>query len=281
MKRTTHGIFIAAVTLALLSVTALHSQTPNAYGYSTGYGTVYGSFGLAQTMQTMYNASQMQMRKSMARNAMIQKWGLAAVEKAERESAAKSSGGSKAAAPSNPQIVVPPPRVVRNHGVFRPDATIDTGTALADALGDTPEEKALIKRIYSGTKTAYEKAAAEKGWKNNIAGGLTFFTVTAMTVYRDAEEPSDKAVDDYYAVVNASLDEIPEFGKVPNKDKQSFQNMLIGFSGLLLAGYTEGKQNGDAATLESYRKLAGGLIQLVLKTDPENLGLENGQIVLK
>jgi hypothetical protein len=57
--------------------------------------------------------------------------------------------------------------------------------------------------------------------------------------------------------------------------------MLIGFSGLLLAGYTEGKQNGDVATLEGYRKLAGGLIQLVLKTEPENLGLENGQIVLK
>jgi hypothetical protein len=281
MKRTTRGQLITAIILAFLSVTALHSQTPNAYGYSTGYGTVYGSFGLAQTMQTMYNASRMQMQKATARNAMIQKWGLAAVEKAERESAAKSSGGSRAAASSNPQIAVPPPRVVRNHGVFRPDASVDTGTALADALGDTPEEKALIKRIYTGTKTAYENAAAGKGWKNNIAGGLTFFTVTAMTVYRDAEEPSDKAVEDYYAVVNASLDEMPEFGKVPNKDKQNFQNMLIGFSGLLLAGYTEGKQNGDAATLEGYRKLAGGLIQLVLKTDPENLGLENGQIVLK
>ena len=67
MKRTTHGIFIAAVILAFLSVSVLHAQTPNAYGYSTGYGTVYGSFGLAQTMQTMYNASQMQMRKAMAR----------------------------------------------------------------------------------------------------------------------------------------------------------------------------------------------------------------------
>ena len=74
---------------------------------------------------------------------------------------------------------------------------------------------------------------------------------------------------------------MPEFGKVANKDKQNFQNMLIGFGGLLLAGYTEGKQNGDAATLEAYKKLAGGLIQLVLKADPENLKLENGQIVLK
>ncbi len=286
MKRTFRDnlkAFSYLFVLAFLGVGSLHAQTANAYGggYSTGYGTVYGSYGLAMATQNIYNASQMQMRRAMARNAMIQKWGLAAVEKAERESAANSSGGAKSAAPSNPQIVVPPPRVVRNHGVFRPDPTVDTGQALAEALGDTPEEKSLIKQIYSGTKGAYEKEAAAKGWKNNIAGGLTFFTVTAMTVFRDAEEPSDKAVEDYYAAVNASLDEMPEFGKVTNREKQNFQNMLIGFGGLLLAGYTEGKQNNDAATLETYRKLAGGLIQLVLKTDPENLRLENGQIILK
>ncbi len=275
MKRINHKTLIA-VTISLM----FFSLTANAQ-YSTGYGTVYGSYGLAMATQNMYNASQMQMRKAMARQAMINKWGLAAVEKAEREAAAKSSSGAKPSAPSNPQIVVPPPPVVRNHGVFRPVASDDTARALADALGETAEEKALIKRIYTATKAAYEKAAAAKGWKNNIAGGLTFFTITAMTVYRDAEEPSDEAVDAYYKIVNASLDELPEFANVASKDKQSFNNMTIGFAGLILAGYTEGKQNNDAATVETYRKLAGGLIQLVLKTDPENLRIENGQIVLK
>ena len=152
---------------------------------------------------------------------------------------------------------------------------------LDEICRDSQTGFALIKQIYAGTKAAYEKAAAAKGWKNNIAGGLTFFTVTAMTVYRDAEEPSDEAVDAYYKVVNASLDEMPEFASVSNKDKQNFNNMTIGFAGLLLAGYTEGKQSGDAATIETYKKLAGGLTQLVLKTDPENLRIENGQIVLK
>ena len=256
-----------------------HAQTYNAYsgGYSTGYGTVYGSFGLAMATQNMYNLAQMQMQKAMARQAMINKWGRAAVEKAEREAAS----GGKTSTASNPAIVVPAPPVVRNHGVFRPDSSIDTGKAMADALGETPEEKALIAKIFSATKSAYEAQAGPKGWKNNIAGGLTFFTVTAMTVYRDAEEPSEEAVETYYKVVNASLDEMPEFAKVSNKDKQSYNNMLIGFSGLLLAGYTEGKENNDAATVENYRKLAGGLIQLVLKIDPERLKLENGQIMLK
>lgn len=285
MKRTYESLGARAIFFAsvLLSVTALHAQTYNAYsgGYSTGYGTVYGSFGLAMATQNMYNTSQLQMQKSMARQAMINKWGLAAVEKAEREAAAKSSSGAKPAAASNPQIVVPPPRVVRNHGVFRPDPSVDTGKAMADALGDTPEEKALIKRIYTGTKTAYDAQAAAKGWKNNLAGGITFFTVTAMTVYHDADEPSDDAVDNYYKVLNAALDEMPEFANVPNKDKQNFNNMTIGFGGMLLAGYMEGKQANDAATIDTYRKLAGGLIGLVLKADPENLRVENGQIVMR
>ena len=102
-----------------------------------------------------------------------------------------------------------------------------------------------------------------------------------MTVYHDAEEPGTEAVEAYYKAVNASLDEIPEFASVSNKDKQHFNNMLIGFGGLLLAGYTEAKQTGNAASLESNRKLAGMLINMVLKTEPENLRSENGQIVLK
>jgi hypothetical protein len=165
--------------------------------------------------------------------------------------------------------------------VYRPDPSVDTGKALADNLADTPEEKALIKQIYAATKAEYEKEAAVKGWKNNIAAGLTFFTVTAMTVYHNAEAPGDEAVNTYYRVMNVALDEIPEFATVANKDKQAFNNMLIGFSGMLLAVYLEGKQNNDAAELATAKKLAGMLIEMVLKTDPENLRIENGQIVMK
>ena len=285
MKRITEQLitFGFAIVIAFLTMPDLSAQTRNTYGggYSTGYGTVYGSFGQAMATQNMYNHMQLTMQKTMARNRMIAKWGLAAVEKAEREAGTKSSSASKATTSSNAKIVVPPAPVVRNHGVFRPDPAVDTGKPLADALGDTPEEKALIKQIYTGTKTFYEKQAGVKGWNNNIAGGLTFFTVTAMTVYHDAEEPGDEAVAAFYKVLNATLDEIPEFATVTNREKQNYNNMLIGFGGMLLAGYLEGKQNGDAATIETYKKLAGGLIELVLKTNPENLRLENGQIVLK
>lgn len=102
-----------------------------------------------------------------------------------------------------------------------------------------------------------------------------------MRVYQDGGEPSDEAVANYFKAVNGALDETPEFAAIANKDKQGFNNMLIGFSGLLIAGYSEGKQNKDADTLATYKKLAGMLIKIVLKTDLENIRIENNQIVMK
>jgi hypothetical protein len=270
---------LAALVFALTFLYAgVNAQIQAAGGgyYRAGYPTVYGSFGQASAAQSrMYDQVKVQTRRMTEREALIKKWGLPAVEKAEREAAAKT------AKPSNPQIVVSPPPVVRNYGVFRPDPTVDTGTALADALGGTPEEKALIKQVYASTKVEYEKEAATRGWKNNIAAGLTFFTVTAMTVYHDAAVPSEEAVQAYYKVINVALDEMPEMAKAANKDKQGFNNMLVGFGGLLLAGYAEGKNNNDTAALASNKKLAAMLIEMVLKIDAENLRIENGQIVLK
>jgi len=271
---------LAALTFALgfLCPGVANAQIQAAGGgyYRAGYPTIYGSFGQASVAQSrMYDQVKVQNRRMTERDALIRKYGLPAVEKAEREAAAKDS------TPSNPQIVVPPPPVVRNYGLFRADPTVDTGKALADALGGTPEEKALIKQIYTSTKAGYEKEAATRGWKNNIAAGLTFFTVTAITVYHDAEVPSEDGVNTYYKMMNVVLDDLPEMGKATNKDKQGFNNTLVGFGGMLLAGYVEGKNNNDAATLASYKKLAGMLIEMVLKTDPENVRVENGQIVMK
>src|SRR6185503_1873937 len=149
MGRKNHR-YVAALTFAfafaVLTTGVATAQTWNSSsgGYNTGYGTVYGTFGQAMATQNIYNTMQMQMQKTMMRNAMIKKWGLAAVEKAEREATSNSS--SSRAKASNSQMVVSPPPVVRNHGVFRPDATVDASKAFADALGDTPEEKALIKQ---------------------------------------------------------------------------------------------------------------------------------------
>ena len=258
MKR----LLVFTVCLFTFSV-ASPAQTQTAWGYSTGYGNVYGSFGLAQTMQSMYNVARAQALKRTA------------------GAAARPASGGQVTARSNAKPVVQPPRIVRNYGKFVPDPNVDTGRSFADALGETPEERQLITNIYTATKTAFDKEASARGWQNNIAGGLTFFTVTALTIYHDSDEPGDAGLQSYYEILNATFDEIPEFKSVSNRDKQNFNNMTVGFAGLLLAGYLEGKQTGNAETIASYRKLAGEMIKMVLKTDPENIKVENGQIVMK
>src|SRR4030095_5149311 len=102
--------------LAFLCAGVANAQIQAAGGgyYRAGYPTIYGSFGQASVAQSrMYDQVKVQNRRKTERDALISKWGLGPVEKAERETAAKG------AASSNPQIVVSPPPVVRNYGVFR------------------------------------------------------------------------------------------------------------------------------------------------------------------
>ena len=42
---------------------------------------------------------------------------------------------------------------------------IDASRQIADALGETPDEKKLYKQIFDATKASFEKEAAAKGWK--------------------------------------------------------------------------------------------------------------------
>ena len=285
MSRTTRNLNTSIFVLPLFCVlfaAASFGQTYNSNtgGYNTGYGTVYGSYGLAMATQNMYNFNQMNMQRLTMRQAMINKWGKAAVEKAEREAAAgrsTTSGGTRAGTKAESGPVIAP---LKNVGKFRPIANTVSVNALADAVGETPEEKQLIRNIFKATKTAFEKEAGPRGWSNNIAGGLAFFTVTAMTVYHD-EEPSEEASQAFFFTLNQTMDEVPEFAAMTNKQKQEFYDLMIGFSGILLAGYMEGKESGDRETVAAYQKIAGGLIELVLKVDPRNLRTENGSIVIR
>ena len=262
-------LIVPAILLAVFALPAA-GQTYNSMtgGYTTGYGHMYGSLGMAMATQNLYNSMQIQMQRAMMREAMIKQHGRAAVEKAERDAAGSPAG----------KIKVPPARVVRNFGKFRPDAAVDTGKLLGDTLGSSPEEKALLKQIYETVKAGYEKEASAKGWQNNIAGALTFFIVSSATVYHDDPEPSETSVAALYDAINASIDETPEFGKMANKDKVAFNNLLVAFAAIPLATYTEGKQNGDAATVKTAGQLAGQLLQMILKTDPEKIRFENGTV---
>lgn len=258
--------FFASLVAVFTLYAAASAQTYNSMsgGYNTGYGTVYGSFGMAAASQNMYNTMQMIMQRNMLQATM------------------KNSGrsGNGAADPSKKTggHVTPTAQPPKNYGRFQPDTTVDTPKTIADALGETPEEKAMIKQIVGETKTAFEKEVVAKGWKNNIAGAFTFFLVATGTIYHDSPDPSDGTVNALYDALNQTIDEIPEFAGMSNRDKQGIYNTLIGFAGIPLATYGEGKQMNHEPTIKAARELAGKLIEIVIKSSPDRFRFENGEM---
>jgi hypothetical protein len=246
------------------------SWNSNAGGWNTGYGTVYGSFGYAMATQQIYQTTQMQIQRLANRQMMIKQFGLAAVEKAEREAAA-----GKAPPPTQnaPQVTAPPP-ASKNLGRFKPEKK-GSGAAqqLADAIGSTAEEKKFLIDVQVATKQAFESQPETGPWKNNVAGALAFFMLSNLVVANDSAEPSDATSQAVFQAFNLTVDETPELAKATNKEKQQLYEALVGFTALPLAIYTDAKERGDAQQLAQAQELARNLLQLVLKIDAKTVKL--------
>jgi|CXWL01.1.fsa_nt_gi hypothetical protein len=262
--------------LVSLSISIANAQTQNPYtgGYNTGYGTVYGTPGQARATQQIYINTQRQIQQLQAREAMVKQFGLAAVEELEREGKASWSPYSHTK-DSGSSSVASPPSVERNHGIFRPDKAVDI-EAIADELFKMPQEKAVLKPIFlSSIAELEEVASTEEGWKNNIAGALTIFTVVAASVYQDVDSPSDDVQRTYFKAVNHTLNKNPGLATLPDKDKQTYYYVLLGSAGILKTIYMNAKQKNDAEGLANSKQFAGNLIESYLKTSPDNIRFDN------
>lgn len=243
----------------------------NAGGWNTGYGTVYGSFGLAMATQNIYQSTQQNMQRLIMRQAMIKKWGLAAVEEAERNAKAGKQGGN---AELQQQVVAaPPPPAPKNVGAFKPGKTT-TFAKLGDALGSTKEEKDAVALIGAATRDAFEAQPETKPWRNNVAGALAFFLIGNLTIASGQQEPSDETSQALFQALNQALDASPEFAKATAKQKQEMYELLIGFTGVPLAIWEDAKSRGDEKQMKQAQEVAAKLIELVLKTDASQVKLQ-------
>jgi hypothetical protein len=255
------SIAFAAVSL-LASVASAQTYNSMTGGWNTGYGHMYGSFGYAMATQSLYNSIEMNIQRSMLRQSLIKKHGLAAVEKAERDAKA-----GKRAAAGAPQVTAPPP-AARGVGRFKPDPSVNVPKLMADELGKTPEEKKLIAAVAQATKQAFESQPETKEWRNNVAGALAFFMLSNVSIYRNDADPSDEAAELLFQAVSLAVDSSPEIAKASNKEKQQLYDMLLGLTGIPLAVATDAKERKDAEQEALARELAGKLLELVLKIDP-------------
>ncbi len=188
---------------------------------------------------------------------------------AESRPAAPARGGVTPSRQAAPPAAAPQRYV--GSTVFRPDPSMNVANSLADSIGESREERALLREIFTTTRTIFEEEVAAKGRRNNVAAAFTFFIAATSMVYHDDPEPSDEDLDELWDGLNTAFEEMPEFEAMSNADKQEIYETLVAFSGILLFGHVHSKETGDAATHAQYRSLAGAMIQTVLQTSPENV----------
>jgi hypothetical protein len=209
--------------------------------------------------------------KSVAARELQRKMGGTIVRAVAREKAAVrrvAPGGRPQSA--RPSTIVPAP--INDTAVFfKPDPRADSMAKIADELGSNPTERQQLRTLFSATKEAFEKEVAAKGRSNNLPAAFTFFIASTVTVYRDDPEPTDPGIDKLWDGMSGALSEMPEMSNLSDAEKQQLYDMLVAFSGLVLAGYMESKTSGDAETLKVFQTLSGELIRTVLKTDPATL----------
>ena len=178
--------------------------------------------------------------------------------------------------PANPAAANGPSSLL-----FTPIANSGVDRELVNSLTSKADEREALLTVLRATKKAYEDEVRKVGKSNNVAAALTFFIATCVTVYNDAPEPSDAASENLLAALSELMAATPEVANLSNRDKQNLHDRLVYLSGLILAGYVNGKQTNDEASVVNFRLLAGACLQSVMQLDPQRLHFDQTGLVIQ
>lgn len=129
-------------------------------------------------------------------------------------------------------------------------------------------------RVFTILKTVlqeFDKGAREAGKPNDLALALSFFLATNASVYHDGGQPPDPQMMELRDTIAGALVEGNALNGVNDRQKQEMYETLVLYTGLALAGYTEAKQGGDAASQKTYQQLAGMNLQAVTGISPDKI----------
>jgi hypothetical protein len=157
---------------------------------------------------------------------------------------------------------------------FRSTGTQLTTRELANASGNTPEEKEQMFKIMGAALTLYETEARRLRRPNDFALALAVALAFNSSVYNGTPEPGDARLFEISDAIGELMAENNVFGGITDKQKQEMYESMVIFTMLVQAGASEAKQNGDAAGLGTYRQLAGKVLQNISGMPPEKIRLD-------
>ncbi len=157
---------------------------------------------------------------------------------------------------------------------FRSTGTQLTTRELANASGNTPEEKEQMFKLMGTVLTAYETEARRLGRPHDFALALAVALAVNSSVYNGKPEPAEARLLEIGDAIGELMAEDNVFGGITNKQKQEMYETMVIFTMLVQVGANEAKQNGDAASAETYRQLAGKVLTSVSGMPPEKIRLD-------
>jgi hypothetical protein len=128
-----------------------------------------------------------------------------------------------------------------------------------------------VMAIMTAILQEYEKNARAAGKPNDVALALSFFFATNASVYHDAGEPSDPKMLELRETIADALVEGNAMNSVTDRQKQEMYETLVLFTGFAFAAYQEGKQSGNAESVNVGRQLAGQNLQSLTGISPDKI----------
>jgi len=157
---------------------------------------------------------------------------------------------------------------------FRSTGAQLTTRELANASGNTPEEKEQMFKLMSTALALYETEARRLGRPNDFALALAVALAVNSNVYNGRPEPEEARLLELGDAIGELMAEDNVFGGITDKQKQEMYESMVIFTMLVQAGSNEAKQNGDAAEAATYRELAGKVLQNISGMSPEKIRLD-------
>jgi len=192
---------------------------------------------------------------------------------------ARKQGGSVAAtnsaapetADAEPEPLRKSPAQIAAATRFKSTGTQLTTRDLANASGNTPEEKEQMFKIMGAALSLYETEARRLGRPNDFALALAVALAANSSVYNGTAEPSEARLLELGDAIGELFAEQNIFGATPDRQKQEMYETMVIFTMLVQAGASAARETKDAAELETYRQLAGKVLQSISGLPPEKI----------
>lgn len=194
-------------------------------------------------------------------------------ERMRAKARARRKGGAAAVSPV-PGVAAKSSAQIVAATRFRSTGTQLTTRELANASGNTPEEKEQMFKLMGAVLKAYQDEERRLGRQNDFALALAVALAVNSSIYNGTAEPQEARLLELGDAIGELMTENNVFGEMPDRQKQEMYETMVIFTMLVQVGANEAKQKGDSAEAETYRQLAGKVLQSISGMSPEKIRLD-------